>query len=112
MILSKEWFNECFDGSNVPTDIRRVSERICSAYGIAGLCDPMYIANVIAKETGRGDGSGKFVNQSSWYIDTSAHNARMIDDKPWFPDPTRDGYYITFEHMTQTPDGWFYTNTI
>jgi len=62
-VHSKEWFDEAFsignDGS-LPDDIRRVSERICRAYGISDICDPMYIANVIALELSRGDGKGMF----------------------------------------------------
>jgi hypothetical protein len=44
----------------VPEDIKRLSIRLCRAYGIRGICDPMYIANVIAFELGLGDGCGKF----------------------------------------------------
>lgn len=47
-----------------PADIRRAAERICQAYGIRGVCDPMYIANVIARETGRGDGESNFEEDS------------------------------------------------
>jgi hypothetical protein len=45
---------------DVPEDIKRLATRICESYGIKGVCDPMYIANVIAFETGRGDGQSKF----------------------------------------------------
>lgn len=55
-----EFFAEAFKGSNVPDDIRRLSERLCVSYGIRGICDPMYIANVIARELGLGDGMGNF----------------------------------------------------
>lgn len=44
----------------VPEDIKRLSMRLCQSYGINGICDPMYIANVIAFETGRGDGQSNF----------------------------------------------------
>jgi hypothetical protein len=54
------FYKEAFKGVKVPVDIRRASERICTSYGIRGLTDPMYIANVIALETGRGDGKGDF----------------------------------------------------
>ena len=63
---SKEWFSDAFTNPvskkpyNVPDDIRRLSERLCMSYNIGGICDPMYIANVIALETGRGDGKGNF----------------------------------------------------
>lgn len=55
-----DFFDEAFKGHSVPRDIRRLSERLCLAYGIRGICDPMYIANVIAKELGLGDGQGNF----------------------------------------------------
>lgn len=45
---------------DVPKDIKRLATRICESYGIKGICDPMYIANIIALETGRGDGQSKF----------------------------------------------------
>ena len=61
-----EFFREAFTNpmtgtpQNVPADIRKLSERLCRSYNIRGICDPMYIANVIALELGRGDGMGKF----------------------------------------------------
>jgi hypothetical protein len=67
---SKEWFDECFTQPTtgrpyqVPADIRRLSERLVRSYGIRGICDPMYIANIIALETGRGDGVSNFTVQS------------------------------------------------
>lgn len=63
---SKEFFDEAFtnpvtrQADFVPADIRRLSERICRSYNIKGICDPMYIANVIAFELGLGDGQGNF----------------------------------------------------
>ncbi len=63
---TREWFDEAFTNPvtrqsyGVPDDIRVAAERIVSAYGIRGICDPMWIANVIARETGRGDGEHKF----------------------------------------------------
>ncbi len=63
---TREWFDEAFtnpvtrESYGVPDDIRVASERIVSAYGIRGICDPMWIANVIARETGRGDGEHTF----------------------------------------------------
>lgn len=44
----------------VPDDIKRLATRICRSYGIRGICDPMYIANVAAVELKRGDGFGNF----------------------------------------------------
>lgn len=63
---SPEWFAEAFTNPvtrqpyDVPADIRRLAERICRSYGIRGICDPMYLANIIAVETGRGDGQHSF----------------------------------------------------
>lgn len=45
---------------NVPADIRAAAEHIVGSYGIRGICDPMYIANVIAMHIGRGDGKSNF----------------------------------------------------
>lgn len=66
MTHNQEFFTEAFTNPvtrkpyTVPTDIRRLSERICQSYDIRGICDPMYIANIIALETGRGDGKSNF----------------------------------------------------
>lgn len=63
---TKEWFDEAFTDpvtrkpNVLPANIRRLSERICRSYGIRGICDPMYIANVIAVELGLGDGYSNF----------------------------------------------------
>lgn len=56
----KAFFDEAFNGHEVPLAIRRLSTRICRSYGINGICDPMYIANVIALELGLGDGQSNF----------------------------------------------------
>lgn len=48
---------------NVPEDIKLAATRIVQAYGIRGICDPMYIANTIAMETGRGDGESHFYTE-------------------------------------------------
>jgi predicted NAD-dependent protein-ADP-ribosyltransferase YbiA (DUF1768 family) len=59
--FDKAFFNELAqEPYKIPADLRRASERICLAYGIRGICDPMYIANVIAAEIGRGDGRSNF----------------------------------------------------
>ena len=55
-----EHFNRAFEGMDIPEDLRAISERICGAYGIRGICDPGYIANIIAKALGRGDGQSHF----------------------------------------------------
>ena len=37
-------------GKETPEDIRKASEHICQAYGIRGICDPKYIANIIQRQ--------------------------------------------------------------
>lgn len=44
----------------IPDDIREAAISVCRAYGIRGICDPMYIANTIAQKLGRGDGQSNF----------------------------------------------------
>lgn len=48
--LSEEWFNVQFEGCNARPSVINAAKRICRAYGIKGLADPTYIANVIEHE--------------------------------------------------------------
>ena len=65
-LLSDEWFQEAFTDPVtrkpcvVPSNIRALSEYVCRAFKISGICDPMYIANVTAFELGMGSGYGDF----------------------------------------------------
>ncbi|MCK5020241.1 MAG: hypothetical protein KAS32_24595, partial [Candidatus Peribacteraceae bacterium] len=54
--LDEKFFNEAFKNNTVPQDIKKASISICRAYGINGICDPVYISNVIALSLGLGDG--------------------------------------------------------
>jgi len=45
----------------IPENIKNASIQICKAYNINGICDPMYIANIIAKELNLGDGKNNFI---------------------------------------------------
>lgn len=74
---SKEWFDEQF-AADVPAAVRRLSERICRSYGISGICDPMYIANIAAFELALGDGQGNFGDPSTWT--RCAHETLGADD--------------------------------
>jgi len=58
------FFEEAFRGTDCPADLKRAATRICRSYGINGICDPVYIANVIAVEIGRGDGQSNFNNET------------------------------------------------
>lgn len=61
-----EFFIEAFtdpvtrEPYEVPIALKRLAIRICRSYGIRGVCDPMYIANVAAMELGLGDGQSNF----------------------------------------------------
>ncbi len=66
---------ERYDGYKVPEDIRVRTDAIITRFVINGLCDPMYIANVIAYRTGCGDGAGTFYtspNFTPYQCDTLA----------------------------------------
>jgi hypothetical protein len=67
--LHKEWmdfFEEAFTNPttrqpyDVPPDIKKAAIDIAGAYNAKGICDPMYIANTIAHNVGRGDGKSHF----------------------------------------------------
>ncbi|MDF2879974.1 MAG: hypothetical protein K0R54_531 [Clostridiaceae bacterium] len=55
-------FKEEFDKYNVPGKIRKASESICTRFNINGICDPMYISNVIANESESGNGMNTFTS--------------------------------------------------
>ncbi len=63
----------------VPKDLRRVAERIVSAYNIRGICDPIYIANIIAYETGRGNGCSEFESTPCPDCGRAAGHRRELD---------------------------------
>lgn len=72
--FSKAWFDRCFVGydsaahreyyQTLPTALRACVERICVKFNIRGICDPMYMANVIAFEFGWGDGQSSFTAEA------------------------------------------------
>jgi hypothetical protein len=73
-VLSPAWFEETL--SHAPTitpQLRDLSMRICLAFNIRGICDPLYIANVAAIAFKVGDGASKFSGESV------AQNAVVID---------------------------------
>jgi hypothetical protein len=61
-----KWFAECFTNPVTrepyvfPDYLRALSERVCRAFYIRGVSDPMYIVNIAAFELGLGDGQGNF----------------------------------------------------
>jgi len=64
---SEDYWNDRLDrlsGGNVPEQVKRAIKRVYGAYPKEclpqGVCDPMYIMNVICLELGIGDGQGNF----------------------------------------------------
>ena len=53
-------FERNFEGYNVPEKLRETSMAIMRRFVMTGICDGMYIANVIADESGLGDGQSHF----------------------------------------------------
>ena len=45
-----QFFDEAFKTCKASKQAMEASKRICLAYGIRGICDPAYIANVIQSE--------------------------------------------------------------
>ena len=74
----QEFFNEAFEGYNVSTNIRNISESICREFNINGICDPMYISNVIAVKLGLGDGCGNFSDNSKLNFDNVGKLAERL----------------------------------
>ncbi len=92
------FYDDCFTNPvtkipyNVPADIKRLARRICGAYGIRGLCDPMYIANVIAFELGRGDGQSTFTEAEKTIEDVIVYEGKHPD----FPNAE---YFVVFQWL-------------
>ena len=67
---------ESLEDYDVPEGIKRISTAICERFIIRGICDPMYIANLIAYKNGGGDGKGQF-SKLDFSIDAS-ETAKII----------------------------------
>lgn len=48
---------------HTPRKIRAFAEWFCTFYEIDGICDPMYVCNVVAEMRGEGDGQSNFYEQ-------------------------------------------------
>lgn len=51
-----------FEGYNVPEKLKNITITIMRRFTIRGLCDGMYICNIIAHTCGIGDGKGNFTS--------------------------------------------------
>jgi len=45
--IMNNFYKKAFKEDNIPDEIKRASIQICNAYNIKGICDPVYIGNVI-----------------------------------------------------------------
>lgn len=56
----RRFFDYAFQKCSLPARLREFVEWFCIQANIRGICDPVYIANVVGAETGIGDGMGSF----------------------------------------------------
>src|SRR5699024_10243322 len=75
--MVEQFFKDAFEGKNVPDTIRYTAIDVCKKFNIRGLSDPMYISNVVAVETGSGDGRGKFTGEPKGKIDIEKVGNRL-----------------------------------
>ena len=45
--IMNDFYKKAFRKDTIPDEIKRVSIQICNSYGIRGICDPVYISNII-----------------------------------------------------------------
>lgn len=69
---SPAWFEEAFKDAEtpIPEDIRRTAVRIIETHDIRGICDPMYVANLIAMYMQRGNGCSRFKQGPMVYVES------------------------------------------
>ncbi len=60
MTVLEERYAKMFEGHRVPDNIRQAACLALYRFTIVGICDGMYICNLIAYESGSGDGQGSF----------------------------------------------------
>lgn len=62
----EDFFREAFTDPTtnkpykIPDNLKQAAIDICRSYSISGICDPMYIANIIAERLDLGDGFSNF----------------------------------------------------
>lgn len=71
----RRFFDRAFENDNPPARLRAFAERFCLQGNINGVCDPMYICNVVAFEVGVGNGTGDF----NWQGGTAPNQSDGID---------------------------------
>ena len=69
-------YKKFFEGCDVPEPLKKTAICIMRRFTIFGLCDGMYICNVIAFESGFGDGKGRFPGEMQ--VDVSKSAGRLM----------------------------------
>jgi hypothetical protein len=73
MKYPKEYWKDRLGGAEVPEDVKTAIRRVYESYPREcmpqGLCDPLYIMNIIALALGVGDGLGTF-----YHMGGESHN--------------------------------------
>lgn len=76
-MVTDEMMIKGFEGYNVPKRIKEASTTICKTFDIKGICDPIYISNVIAFESNSGDGQGNFIKDEIYNISKLAERLQF-----------------------------------
>ena len=71
-------YNVFFEGYKVPERIKKTAIAIMKRFTIDGLCDGMYISNVIAHTCGIGDGQGNFTSDEITNFEEIAVNLQSV----------------------------------
>lgn len=58
--ILQDFYEEALANENIPAKLAEISKTFCRTAGIRGICDPVYVCNVIAFETQAGDGCGEY----------------------------------------------------
>ena len=72
-----ERFDLYFDGYDVPDKLKETAVSVMRRFSISGLTDGMYICNVIALESGVGDGQGHFTGDTVSNVDLLAQRLQF-----------------------------------
>ena len=57
--IMNDFYKKAFEKDIIPDEIKRASIQICNSYGIGGICDPVYISNIIINCMGNMDKKDK-----------------------------------------------------
>lgn len=83
-------YNVFFEGYKIPERIKNTTIAIMQRFSINGLCDGMYISNVIAHTCGIGDGQGNFTSDEITDFEKIAVNLQSVYGCNIFKKDTRE----------------------